>query len=952
MIQPFLRARPLAHYATMWAIRRQQPLANVGLRSFTATQRLDDKPAPKKARAKRRRGVKAKSRTASPANPKREKIPKDTQPSSAEPGKFALGQGNGAQKDAGGSQDAAVPPSAGLWTSLKSRLQTSASKRRTKNVAEVENEQEDVDVMARFAEEPMAPGDLPTEKTSLAKRLGKGKRANARPGLDVKTIRPQHLQLCPVEKDALIPVPQLSHNLDRVLFNPGVYHMQDDRSRVFNFDPYLASIMPVEEFDFDALRRYVTSSKDVKLRQLSAAHGMKYCGSTSSMTSILSHFHFLLSAWRKPNFAFLSRSLEPESYNFTAISRGPSAAFAHFNDGTYAFDSDKEYDTENILSQLGKSMEKLLTLPKEEFEKYRRTRSHQLSEEERNAQDSFHYTTLGDFMMRSQLDAYDPRLPGSGMFDLKTRAVVAVRMDVRGYEKGAGYEIQKRFGQWESFEREYYDMVRTVFLKYSLQVRMGRMDGIFVAYHNTQRIFGFQYISLDEMDVALHGTSDRRLGDQEFKTSVALLNELMDRATKRYPGRTLRLHVETRPTKVPLTYFFVEPVTEEEMTTTQEAGKSSVEAIERIISEAVNEEKLEETDRIAQAESPPSSQEAEQPSHESSHQDPHNEAAWNVMMAKVEATVEDDSLGIGSVREAVQEALEQSGILNDKTELEIEQYLDAMVASLTAHSSKIKELRDRSDDPGDDSKPAPKSGIEDNLGAEEASIEDQRQSSESGFAGDDSEAQNISLADLILKATEGVDNRARNLKTFQRMFADLTTKTKQTDSEIREMGGKTPTENEALNEDELTEEDEEEKGAADTLEESGSQGRELLGMYVTIRNQVNGEYVERPTDIRKEDDFDWSVQYTISEIPDKRAQTIYTKMKQRRKKVFSPQASDKWDWHNMFHGKLSDLSKKGEEFRERRTQQEAGGPLHVAWELEALPQEAFKPTGEDGKKGE
>jgi hypothetical protein len=944
MIQPFLRARPLAHSVTFWALRQPKPLTKVTLKSFTTTQVVAGKPGRKRAQVKRRQSsAKFNPQKASLEKPKGKKRGKGTQPSSAEPGKFALGQGNEARKDAGESQDAVVPPSAGLWTSLKSRLQASASKKRSEDAdEEVGNEQENVDVMTRYAEEPMAPGDLPVEKTTLAKKLGKGKRA--KDGLNVKTIRPQHLKLCPVEEDALLPVPQLSHNLDRVLFNPGVYHMQDDRSRVFNFDPYLASIMPVKEFDFDALRRYVTSSKDVKLRQLSAAHGMKYCGSTSSMTSVLSHFHFLLSAWRKPNFAYLSRSLEPESFNFTAISRGPAAAFAHFNDGVYAFDSDKEYDTENILSLLGKSMEKLLTLPKEEFEKYRRTRSHQLSEEERNAQDAFHYTTLGDFMMRSQLDAHDPRLPGSGMFDLKTRAVVAVRMDVRGYEKGAGYEIQKRFGQWESFEREYYDMVRTVFLKYSLQARMGRMDGIFVAYHNTQRIFGFQYISLDEMDVALHGTNDRRLGDQEFKISVTLLNELMNRATKRFPGRTLRLHVETRETKVPLTYFFVEPVTEEEMTKTQEAGKSSVEELERALSEAETVEKSDEAEEIAQAEPQPSSDEMEQLSDEPSYQDAQNEAAWNVMMTKVEETVEDDSLGIGSVREAVQEALEQSGILNDKTELEIEQYLDAMVASLTAHSSKIKELRDRSDSPGDVVEPLRKRDTENDLSAEESSVEDRSESSESDFATADAEIQKASLTDLILKATEGINNKAQNLKTFQRMFADLAIKTKQADAETGEKAGMTPAADETLNEDELVQEDEGESETADAIEDSGRPERELLGMYVTVRNRVNGEFVERPTNIKKEDDFDWSVQYTITELPDARARTIYTKLKQRRKKVLMPQPSDRWDWYKMFQGKLPALAKKGEMFRELRTQQEAGNPLHVAWERGALPQETFQPT--------
>jgi hypothetical protein len=946
MIQPFLRARPLAQRATLWALRQPQPLTRISLKPFTTTQVVDGKAGRSRARAKREQNsLRTKSRKDSSEKPKSKKpTKKDKQSSSAEPGKFALGE-NGAPKDKGESHNAVIPSSAGLWTSLKSRLQASSPssntrKRLENNVERIEHEQENEDdLIARLAEEPAAPENLPPGKTSLAKKLAKGKKAKGKPNLDVKTIRPQHLKLCPVEEDALLPVPQLSHNLDRVLFNPGVYHMQDDRSRVFNFDPYLASIMPVKEFDFDALRSYVTSSKDVKLRQLSAAHGMKYCGSTSSMTSILSHFHYLLSAWRKPNFSYLSRSLEPESYNFTAISRGPAAAFAHFNDGVYAFDSDKEYDTENILSSLGKSMEKLLTLPKEEFEKYRRSRSHQLTEEERNAEDSFHYTTLGDFMMRSQLDAYDPRLPGSGMFDLKTRAVVAVRMDVRGYEKGAGYEIQNRFGQWESFEREYYDMVRTVFLKYSLQVRMGRMDGIFVAYHNTQRIFGFQYISLDEMDVALHGTNDRRVGDQEFKISVTLLNELMNRAAKRFPGRTLRLHVETRPTKVPLTYFFVEPVTEEEMTKTQEAAKSTVDELERAINKAEAEQGSEHMGENAQAESSlPFNEEAEQLSDNISYQDAQNEAAWNDMMIKVEETVEDDSLGIGSVREAVQEALEQSGILKDKTELEIEQYLDAMVASLTAHSSKIKELRDRSDDPGDVTGPLRKHDTEDGLGAEEASDEERRESLA------DSEVQKASLTDLILKATEGIDNKAQNLKTFQRMFADLTTGAKEDDKEAIEDEQVRSTKDETSNEDELVEEEEgDESDAAENTEGPGRPQRELFGMFVTVLNQVNGEHVERPTNVRKEDDFDWSVQYNITELPDTRARSIYAKLKQRRKKVLAPTPSENWDWHKMFQGKLPALSKKGEIFREMRTQQEADSPMHVAWERGAVSRENFQP---------
>ena len=294
--------------------------------------------------------------------------------------------------------------------------------------------------------------------------------------------------------------------------------------------------MPVNEFDFSALKAYVTSSDDEALKQIAENQGKRYVGSSSSMTSILAHFHFLLSQWRMIGTNMLSNEFpKSASKSFTLIQKAPIAVFLKWRDGTYAIDADKQYANANILMMLGKSMEKLLTMRKDDFERYRRSNGHEVPVEERDGPESYHYSTMGDFLMRSQLDAYDARLPGTGMFDLKTRAVVSVRMDAQEVEKGMGYEIKTRQGAWESYEREYYDMIRTAMLKYSLQVRMGRMDGIFVAYHNTQRIFGFQYISLAEMDAALHGQWDTTLGDQEFKVSLDLLNKVLDGATKKYP---------------------------------------------------------------------------------------------------------------------------------------------------------------------------------------------------------------------------------------------------------------------------------------------------------------------------------------------------------------------------------------------------------------------------------
>jgi Mitochondrial protein Pet127 len=180
-------------------------------------------------------------------------------------------------------------------------------------------------------------------------------------------------------------------------------------------------------------------------------------------------------------------------------------------------------------------MEKMLTLPPEQMEKFRKSTSHTLEPHERGQPEAYHYTQSGTMLMRSQLDCHDARLPGTGVFDLKTRACLTVRMDVKHPEQGCDYEITSRTGMFHSFEREYYDMIRAAFLKYSLQVRIGKMDGIFVAFHNTKRVFGFQYISLEEMDIALHGSGDRDIGEREFRFSIKLFNEALQRAAERFP---------------------------------------------------------------------------------------------------------------------------------------------------------------------------------------------------------------------------------------------------------------------------------------------------------------------------------------------------------------------------------------------------------------------------------
>lgn len=317
--------------------------------------------------------------------------------------------------------------------------------------------------------------------------------------------------------------------------SPGVYYLQDPRSRVYNFDPYLQHIMPAKEFNYDALTGYIIPSKDRTLEDLARAQNLRYYSSSSNMTCILEHFHFLLSHWRPLNFSMLSQKFEVSSTNFSKFTRTPKVVFLRWRDGVYAVDKSKDDDSANIFSLLGRSLEKLLVLPAEEYETYRRS-SATPSKRVDEVPEGYHFSSSDNILLRSQLDAKDPRMPGTGVFDLKTRAVLSLRhAPKQQYEDYLGYELQQSQGQFLSYEREFHDMLRAAMLKYSLQVRIGRMDGIFVAYHNIERIFGFQYVSLAEMDEALHGQQDPTLGDQEFGVSLQIINDVFDRVTARFP---------------------------------------------------------------------------------------------------------------------------------------------------------------------------------------------------------------------------------------------------------------------------------------------------------------------------------------------------------------------------------------------------------------------------------
>eukprot|EP00466_Bigelowiella_natans_P012684 jgi/Bigna1/128401/aug1.6_g3109 len=98
-------------------------------------------------------------------------------------------------------------------------------------------------------------------------------------------------------------------------------------------------------------------------------------------------------------------------------------------------------------------------------------------------------------------------------------------MDVKNYKYFDQFRIKTPGGAFKSFEREWYDMVRSTFLKYNFQVRIGAMDGVIIAFHNTRSVLGYQYVPLSVIDYFLYGGSE--VADMMFSVGVQSLDKIL-----------------------------------------------------------------------------------------------------------------------------------------------------------------------------------------------------------------------------------------------------------------------------------------------------------------------------------------------------------------------------------------------------------------------------------------
>eukprot|EP01133_Synstelium_polycarpum_P007199 gene7199-8362_t len=399
----------------------------------------------------------------------------------------------------------------------------------------------DFDQVSKEFFEMIDPERSTTKEEELATELNVGKGYRTRTHTDtrrypltlVKTPIPAdykpldystELELCNTLDYSKIPT--LAHGLDRTLSEPGVHPVGDFDGRP-NFSRYLSKI-----HDFDSLiihSSYKPPSQDTTLISNTLDHGCSYLSSTSSITTVLTKLY--LTIFKKDNIdASGIGSSVARMDTFTPQVGRPNSIFLNsLSDTIWGIDANGGTMEQNnkILSDLGHSMERMVTLSEEEFTsklvKENASVAHEFDE-------SYVFSKFGKIMYRSQIDCYSDKLPGkSKVFDLKTRATASIRLNVADYESYLSYHLTQVLGFKNSYEKEFHDMVRSSGIKYTLQAKIGHMAGIFVAYHNTKRIFGAEFLPLEELeDVIFWG---KHIAEDSFRITNSMLSIVLDTIT-------------------------------------------------------------------------------------------------------------------------------------------------------------------------------------------------------------------------------------------------------------------------------------------------------------------------------------------------------------------------------------------------------------------------------------
>eukprot|EP00359_Climacostomum_virens_P004745 CAMPEP_0204908364 /NCGR_PEP_ID=MMETSP1397-20131031/7317_1 /ASSEMBLY_ACC=CAM_ASM_000891 /TAXON_ID=49980 /ORGANISM="Climacostomum Climacostomum virens, Strain Stock W-24" /LENGTH=535 /DNA_ID=CAMNT_0052077849 /DNA_START=513 /DNA_END=2120 /DNA_ORIENTATION=+ len=337
--------------------------------------------------------------------------------------------------------------------------------------------------------------------------------------------------------------PKLKHNLDKVLRADGIFPSEGINK--LNGNDFISKICDVTQDVMARFGTYKPPSQDVGLQKASSEVNCKFIASSSTLTEALSHIWYSLSNFRSPDLLGLGRQFDARHMNYMSAYRKPVMLMLRRVPGTnnYAVDADHGmFQGDNkILTDLGIVLETMLTQDKDTFLKIMDPNSglSVADVEEILASSRCHrMRAMGNFLIRSQIDCEYTTPEGENyVFEIKTRACAPIRYDVKNYKDYIDYNIDQRLGVHSSYEREYFDLCRSLLPKYFFQIKLGNMDGAFVAYHNTKKMFGFEYIKLGEIERRLFGSSE--FSWVITSACIQVLDKVLEEALKIFPGQEM-----------------------------------------------------------------------------------------------------------------------------------------------------------------------------------------------------------------------------------------------------------------------------------------------------------------------------------------------------------------------------------------------------------------------------
>lgn len=250
----------------------------------------------------------------------------------------------------------------------------------------------------------------------------------------------------------------------------------------------------------------------------------------------MSQIFYLMEQFKNPNMNQVSNYYSDFSDKYMSSQRKPTTNILRRVDKEneiYALDSDTNpFEASNeILMFMGKVFERMYTMEVDEFNSLLLKSQQDLTNAVPLEEDYHRFLIMNQkICLRSQIDCMAELDDGQKIvFEIKTRAVAPLRYDISNYKKYLDYRIDNIVGEHSSFEREYYDLIRGAFLKYFFQLKIGRMSGSFMSYHNTRTHFGFEYVPMEVIEQILFGSSYK--ADISFvmysKITTLLLDEIL-----------------------------------------------------------------------------------------------------------------------------------------------------------------------------------------------------------------------------------------------------------------------------------------------------------------------------------------------------------------------------------------------------------------------------------------